>query len=234
MDKGSKMQFMKTLLLSIIVVSGLLVSCDGKTPDQYFNDAITKEQQGDFEGAIRDLDVVLERNPDDIEALVNRAVDKKALGRYDDAILDFEKALALDNNNILALYNRGNLSAEVGKYERALRDYDQAIKLKGGNNIYLEWEDNESFGLRFSDVKMEAILLQRGLAYAELSEFEKAFKDFSFCIEKRHGHDLAYLWRGVCYYNLGYPEKACHDWQSSKDLGLEEAGEYLTKNCTTS
>lgn len=84
-------QFMKTILLNIIIAFGLLISCDFKTTDQYFNDACKKEEQGDYEGAIKDLDIVLKRNPNDIEALINRAVDKKALGRYDEAMLEMIK-----------------------------------------------------------------------------------------------------------------------------------------------
>jgi len=196
---------MKTILLNIIILSGLLISCDFKTTDQYFNDACQKEEQGNFEGAIKDLDIVLKRKPNDIEALINRGVDKKALGKYDDAMLDFNKAIKLDSNNIMAFFNRGNLYAEINKYEEAIKDYNKAIKLKGGEYLYIEMKDNESFGLWFSDVEMEAIRLQRGLSCAELGDYENAFSDFSFCIDNKYGHDLAYLWRGVCYYNLGYP-----------------------------
>jgi tetratricopeptide (TPR) repeat protein len=224
---------MKMKLLNIIILYGLLISCDFKPTDEYFNDACQKEEQGDFEGAIIDLDIVLKRNPNDIEALINRAVNKKALGKYDDAMLDFNKAMKLDSNNIKALYNRGSQFAEIDKYEEALKDYNKAIKLKGGENLYLEMKDNESFGLRSSDVEMEAIRLQRGLSRAELGDYENAFSDFSFCIDKKYGHDLAYLWRGVCYYNLDYVDKACEDWRKSKQLGMEEANDYLINNCKT-
>lgn len=224
---------MRTILLNIIILSGLLISCDFKTTDEYFNDACQKEEQGDYVGAIKDLDIVLKRKPNDIEALINRAIDKKALGRYDASMQDFNKAMTLDSNNIMALYNRGNLFAEIEKYEKALKDYNKAIKLKGGENLYFEWKDNESFGLRFSDVEMEAIRLQRGLSLAEISDYENAFSDFSFCIEKKYGHDLAYLWRGVCYYNLGHPDKACEDWTKSDELGMTEAQDYLINNCKT-
>ena len=218
-------------LLNIIIVFGILISCDFKSTDEYFNNACKKEEQGDFEGAIKDLDKVLKRIPNDIEALINRAIDKKALGRYDDAMLDFNKAMILDSNNIVALYNRGNLFAKIENYKAAIDDYNRAIKLRGGESLYFELKDNASLGLRFSDVEMEAIRLQRGLSLAELLDYENAFSDFSFCIEKRYGHDLAYLWRGVCHYNLGYPEKACEDWEKSKELGMEEAKHFLIYNC---
>ncbi|WP_026473233.1 tetratricopeptide repeat protein [Alkaliflexus imshenetskii] len=224
---------MRTILLNIIILSGLLIGCDFKTTDEYFNDACKKEEQGDYEGAIKDLNIVLKRKPNDIEALINRAIDKKALGRYDDSMQDFNKAMTLDSNNIMALYNRGNLFAETERFKQALEDYNKAIKLKGGENLYFELKDNESFGLRFSDVEMEAIRLQRGLSRAELGDYENAFSDFSFCIENKYGHDLAYLWRGVCYYNLGYLDKACEDWWKSKELGMEEAQDYIIKNCKT-
>lgn len=222
---------MRTVLLNIIFIYGLLIGCDFKTTDEYFNDACQKEEQGDFEGAIKDLDIVLKRKPNDIEAIINRAVDKKALGKYDDSMLDFDKAMTLDSNNIMALYNRGNLFAEMNKYEKALNDYNKAIKLKGGENLYLEMEDNAAFGLRFSDVEMEAIRLQRGLSLAELGDYKNAFFDFSFSIDKQYGNDLAYLWRGVCNYNLGYLDKACEDWKKSEQLGMEEANDYLINNC---
>jgi lipoprotein NlpI len=75
--------------------------------------------------------------------------------------------------------------------------------------------------------------LQRGLSLAILYDYESAFSDFSFYIEKEYGHDLAYLWRGICYYELGYPKEACEDWAKSYKLGMTEAQEYISNYCMT-
>jgi len=219
---------MKHLILHTGILVLILSGCDMKSSDEYFNDAIQKSNKGDYFGAIEDLSKVIKRNPKDYEAYTNRGADYAAMEKYEVAIKDYDIAIELNKKNIMAYFNRGNSKSKINNFNGAIEDYNHAINLKGGDKISFELQDNEFIGFRSGDVSMEEIRLQRGFAYGELYNYEKAFPDFDFCVNRKFDIDIALLWRGVCYYNLGYIKNACMDWKTSKH---QESKEYFVKNC---
>lgn len=219
---------LKQLIFHTVILVLFLSGCDLKSSDQYFNDAYQKSNKGDYVGAIEDLSKVIKRNPKDYEAYTNRGADYAAIGKYEEAISDYDMAIELNNKNIMAYFNRGNSKSKISNFNGAIEDYNHAINLKGGEKLFLELQDNEFIGFRSVDVKIEEIRLQRGIAYGELNNYEKAFPDFDFCVNRKFDVDIALLWRGVCYYNLGYIKNACMDWEISKH---QEAKKYFVKNC---
>jgi tetratricopeptide (TPR) repeat protein len=64
-------------------------------------------RQQQYEEAIKNYDLALVEDPNDIAALLNKGAALKDLGRYDEAIEQFDKALEIDPNNAIALHNKG-------------------------------------------------------------------------------------------------------------------------------
>ncbi|WMJ72116.1 tetratricopeptide repeat protein [Cytophagaceae bacterium ABcell3] len=151
---------MKYRLLHIIFLLLILIGCDFKTSSEYFNDGNMKSNNGDYEGAIKDFTLAINKNPNDYESYTNRGADYAAIGRYKEAISDYNKAVELNPSNIMAYFNRGNLKSKLNDFNGAIEDYNQAIKLKGGENLYVEIHDNDFLGIRSTDVRMENIRLQ--------------------------------------------------------------------------
>ena len=67
-------------------------------PDEanhYFNRAIARHKLNDHQGALNDLDEVMQRDPKHIKAYPNRAECYTALGKKKEAVADWEQYLAL-------------------------------------------------------------------------------------------------------------------------------------------
>ncbi|GGC63237.1 hypothetical protein GCM10011387_16070 [Pedobacter quisquiliarum] len=78
---------------------------------------------------------VLERQPNNINALNNLAVAYNDVYRYDDALIYLNRALELRPESFLALSNRANSYSQLGKLDLALADSEKAIEL----NPTYEW-----------------------------------------------------------------------------------------------
>lgn len=82
-----------------------------------------------YEDANNIYDRILDLNPDDPYALLNRGVTYGQLGRYDEALADFNRSLELRPNYTPSLTNRGNAYIELGRYDEALADLSHSLEL---------------------------------------------------------------------------------------------------------
>ena len=96
----------------------------------YNNRGNSKDDLGDYQGAIKDYDIAIKLKPDYAIAYNNRGVAKKHLGNYQEAIKDYDEAIKLKADYEIAFNNRGLVKKEIGDYQEALKDLDRAIELK--------------------------------------------------------------------------------------------------------
>jgi Tfp pilus assembly protein PilF len=108
------------------------------------------------EAAIRDANVVLEIEPENVPMLVNRAVGYEACKDHERAEADLDRAVELDDTFAPAYANRGLLSEKRGENAQALEDYSKALRLA----------PNYRFAYR-----------GRARLYRKLGEIEKAAED---------------------------------------------------------
>jgi len=80
-----------------------------------------------FESSIQFFDESLSKDPQNIEALVNKGSALRKLGYSNDAINYFEKALKIDSNFVPAINNKANVFASLGKYDEAVALYAEAL-----------------------------------------------------------------------------------------------------------
>jgi len=82
--------------------------------------------------AILYFDKVLEIDPNNVKALINKGVAVASLGEFVDALQYFDKVLEIDPNNIKALNNKGTalikLSSEAGPEEIRIENLKEALK----------------------------------------------------------------------------------------------------------
>src|SRR5437588_549789 len=95
------------------------------TADEALKAAITEQQQGDFEGAIRDYREALKLRPDMVEAKVNLGAALAHTRHYDEAIAMYKAALpslSFKNpvilNLALAYYKKGDFVAAQAQFEK--------------------------------------------------------------------------------------------------------------------
>lgn len=217
----------KTIAILFILT---LISCDFRSSDYYDKEAGKLENVGKYKDAIILLNKAIEKDPKNISALMNRAVDKSLLKDYKGAINDYSKILEIDTANTLVLLNRGKNRKRLKDYQGAIVDFEKAIATKGGENLWMDEVENSFLETDFeSDVKMEEIRLERGIAMYQIDSLYKAFEDFNFCIERNLEISTCYYWRGLIHMRNNKKENAYKDLLKSAKLGDKDAQEIIEK-----
>lgn len=109
---------------ALVLLLSLVSSAQSADPDQLLQSAITAQERGDFETAIRDYRKVLELRPDAVEAKVNLGAALAHVGQYDEAISMYRSALPglrFKNpvllNLALAYYKKGDFANAREQFE---------------------------------------------------------------------------------------------------------------------
>ena len=80
-------------------------------------------------GNIASLTSVVQRNPNDPQAVNMRGTVFGQAGRHQEALADFSKAISLDPNYTQAYANRALIYRKTGKLDLAMADYNKALEL---------------------------------------------------------------------------------------------------------
>ena len=97
--------------------------------DAYVGRAMHHIVQGDFDGALADLDAALARSPRHAAAHYNRGGVHGLQGRYDDALAALDEAIRLDPGTAESHHARGRIHFEVGDVDAAVADFDAALNV---------------------------------------------------------------------------------------------------------
>lgn len=84
-------------------------------------------KSGKFEEAVKNFDIVLEMDPENIDALYFKGNAEYKLGRLDDAIADYSSILQKDEQYYKAYNKRAFCYAQKKDYKKAIEDYSKAI-----------------------------------------------------------------------------------------------------------
>lgn len=98
------------------------------TPSLY-DRALASIRAGDYQGAITDLDQVIQETPNLAPAYYNRGYARAQLGDTRGAIDDFNRAIELNPTYPEAFYSRGVAFGRLGNEQAARADYRQAATL---------------------------------------------------------------------------------------------------------
>jgi len=110
----------------------------------YNNRADAYYKNGNYELAVRDLDVAISLNDKYAMAWFNRGNAYGQLGKFKEAYADLDKAISLDPANANAYNKRGQAHAVLGNKTAAFEDFNHAISLDPSNpefyyNIGITW-----------------------------------------------------------------------------------------------
>ena len=218
-----------------IILVLLSTSCDFHSAEDYFKQAVKLEKEGDFKRAILFHNKALKKNSKATASLINRGSDKSELGDYNGAIVDFEKILDYDKNNTLALYAIGDTYSELKNYPKAIIFYTRALQSEGIiKNLTLNQTKNS---IDFSsdnnqyNVQDYYIYFERGIAYLENKQFDKAITDLKTSLLNQNGVADCYFLLGKCYVGKKDLTTACKNFTQSARLGDKEAKEQMKKHC---
>lgn len=98
--------------------------------EDYFNNAIAQDKQGNLEQAISNYTKSIELNPNGgVGAYYNRGVIYYRQGNYSQAIADYTKAIEIKPNLAGAYNSRGVIYKKQGNFAQAISDFNKAIEI---------------------------------------------------------------------------------------------------------
>ena len=189
-----------------------------------FNRAQVLSALADYEGARRDYDVVISRDPEYGEYYFERAGVHRSLGRPAEALADYATAVALSPPFHEAHYNRADLLRELGDGDGALRDLDYAVVLDPDhvnsrvNRVDLLLERGETQRARADvDAGLELdpgnanLLAARGSLLAESGDADAAYASYTAALTADPAFAAAWANRAVLSYSAGRAADAVAD-----------------------
>lgn len=187
------------------------IKLDPNFTDAYYNSGFIKLNQGDYEEAIADFDLVISIEPTD-KAYFYKGRALLGLNRQEEALEQFTQAIALNNQFFYAYNNRGNVRFQLGDYQGAIDDFTQTLKI---NTDYVFAYNN------------------RGNARFKMNDYDGAIADYDSAIILRPDYGFAYLNRGIARELLGDMAGACADWKLAAELGIQIGQVYYEEQCET-
>ncbi|UCD92005.1 MAG: tetratricopeptide repeat protein, partial [Methanobacteriota archaeon] len=118
--------------------------------------AIDRSAKHDFKGAIELYDLILSRDPDNVQALLGKGTMYRRLEKWPASLESLNRVLELEPDNLAALHNKAEVFEGAAKWEEALACYDKIVELAPGN--YLDWirRGDVHFELNNSDGALES------------------------------------------------------------------------------
>ncbi|MDJ0704243.1 MAG: tetratricopeptide repeat protein [Leptolyngbyaceae cyanobacterium MO_188.B28] len=163
----------------------------------YFNRAGTRQDLGDYWGAIADYTQVLCIHPWDATVYNNRGLIWADLNESAPAITDFSDAIKHNSDSFSAYCNRGVLQLEQGDLQDAIADLNKAVELNPLSPIPYFY---------------------RGSALQKVGNLSEAIEDYGAAIERSDNIALPYCYRGAAYQKIGDTRRAIADLELAAEL----------------
>ena len=97
--------------------------------EKLFREGEKAYNSGDHANAIGLFNHVLKRDPEHMNAYLQRGFCHSLQHEYELAVVDFTDAIARKNDHLWAYTSRGSAYNKLGKYELAMRDFNTVIGL---------------------------------------------------------------------------------------------------------
>jgi tetratricopeptide (TPR) repeat protein len=196
-----------------------------------YNRAQILNAMADYEGALRDYDVVISRDPEYGDYYFERAGVYRSAGRVDEALADYATAIRLSPPFHEAHYNRADLLRELGDAEGALRDLDYAVVLDPDhvntrvNRADLLLEAGQTQRARADvdagldlDPGNANLLTARGSLLAESGDIDAAYASYTAALAEDPDFAAAWANRAVLSYSAGRVADAVGDLDKAIEL----------------
>jgi tetratricopeptide (TPR) repeat protein len=147
--------------------------------------------------AIKDLEKVLDFNPDNIGALNNISTAYKKTNQTGKAIQSLEKIIHIDSTFIGPYVNLGMIYTASDEYEKAMSYFNRALELNNSEPLTLN---------------------NRGFLWYKMKNYDRAIVDINRSIELYPANSYAYKNRALAYLALGKTDEGCQDLNAAATL----------------
>ena len=159
--------------------------------------------QSDYKAALDELNRAIVLDPSNLTVLLLRAAIYQEMGQKDKALIDIDKVLTLQPSMPVAMRDRAVLLADLGKFNEAVTQLEQ---------------------LRRANPKDALTLLQLGMLYTAVKQYEKSAEAFSAVLAEHAEEWSAYRGRGDAYLSLGRRADAVRDYDHGLRLRPKDVG----------
>ncbi len=219
-----------TAILLCFFAVGLHAQAPAPDAEEVLKGAITEQQQGDYQAAIRDYRKVLELRPEMMEAKVNLGAALSHAGQYDEAIAMYESALPSLSFKNPVLINLGLAYYKKGDFAHARTQFEAVHRLEPNNGRVVILLADTDLRLNKSD---EVVALMGPLDPANATDPDFQFIFGSALISTGHRRDGAarveqiaragnradaFLLAGATFLQLNEFEKARNDLEAALRL----------------
>jgi tetratricopeptide (TPR) repeat protein len=196
------------LLLALVLGGGCASKQADSSPQgdrgwsEFVRQGVADISKGNYQRALRVMDVALERQPENPGLYYNRGLCYARLKQYAKAVDDFGRAIRLDPQFVEAYNNLAWTHFSMGGKDRAVRVLRRALR-KVGDSAQIQYN--------------------LGLIHAEKGDHHKAAEHYSRAIELRPAMAEAYNNRGVARVHLRQYHKAMEDLGRALSLDPDNA-----------
>jgi tetratricopeptide (TPR) repeat protein len=197
---------------------------------------LARMQRGEFDEALKDLNVTIRYQPKQAVWWHNRAVIHSSRKDYDKAIKDYDEAIRLDPTYASPYLSRGAAWHAKKDYDRAIDDYSAAIRLDptvgtAWSNRAIAWQAKKEYDKAISDFG-EAIridprdarnFLSRGTELHYKKDYDKAIEDFSAGLKLEPRSDELLRRRAMTWAASKAYDKAIKDLEDALQVQPEHA-----------
>lgn len=175
-----------------------------------YGELLDRIGRGDVQGALKDLNWVLQADDGDAEAHCCRGMAYLKLNQPENALKDFNRALKLQPNHRLALRNRGKVRFQLGDRAGGMADFEQALQLNPDDVL---------------------IYVAKGNAFRDVGDYQQAIATYKQALSLDDQCASIYLSRALAYTRLEETRQAIADYQTALSL-FSEADDWDNYNAT--
>jgi len=218
-----------------------------KSKEDYSKREYLAYYSGKYEEAIEYNDKILELNPKDEKAWLNKGFYLANLGRYEEAIECLDEVLKIDPNYTGAWSNKGVALQKLDRYEEAIKYYDKALEIDPNykyawtsKGVALQKLDRYEEAIKYYDKALEIdpnyklAWHNKGIALFDLERYEEAIKCYDKALEIDPNYKLAWNSKGVALQKLDRYEEAIKCYDKTLEIDRNYALTFYNKACLES
>lgn len=173
--------------------------------------SVISYQRGDYAQALDQIDLALDKNPDNSLVWNQRGLTLHRLKRFEDAVASYDRALAVWRDHPEALCNRGAALYELRRFDEAVASYERALAVRPH---YAE------------------AFCYRGTALCQLKRLEEALASCDRALAIHPDYAAALSNRGDVLAELKRFDEALLSYDRALALGLDSAELHYNRGNT--
>ncbi|WP_020532337.1 rhomboid family intramembrane serine protease [Flexithrix dorotheae] len=178
-------------------IESIKIALNPDSPGLYFDRAERKIEEGKYEEALSDMNIVIGMMPKQSKFYETRARIHKALFHFEQAVEDYEMAAKYGYDVRRAFLDIGYCWNRLRQFEKALEAYSKVISF---------------------DPTSASAYNGRGWTHFQLREYDKAFADYKMALELYPAYSTIYNNIGLIYQYKGNTDSATYYYNMAIEM----------------